>query len=269
MAPHHQRSESEDSYEPRPSRQDADGDYGYDRKKRSRRGIDGKSDELTRRHRRGRDPGGGRKQIRGRTRTRTRNRSRGGDEWDRDREHAPRASYTRKPRYSSGPSCCGMRRSRPRNGGNNDDETSEDDDEFRPRRLHYPRPDPTTKGPSANGANANTNTNTKPNPNIGNQRPQPRSNTKPNAKPNAKTETRAKPKTTAKAQKAAQYAALGTAVRVALQSGAQAAYKLRNHPSPWLGEKGLRVVAAAVVPGIVDGYLASRKASSRSSSAAK
>ncbi|KAL2758602.1 hypothetical protein ACRALDRAFT_1092418 [Sodiomyces alcalophilus JCM 7366] len=114
-----------------------------------------------------------------------------------------------------------------------------------PHRDSYSRSGPAARGPSANP-----------------QRRQPRSKTNASSNPTPAPETKSK----SKAQKAAQYAAFGNAVRIAVQSGAQAAYKLRNHPSPWLGEKGLRVAAAAVVPGVVDGYLASRKAATPSSS---
>lgn len=51
---------------------------------------------------------------------------------------------------------------------------------------------------------------------------------------------------------------MGAAARVALQAGAQAAYKLRDDPSPWVGEKGVRVASAALGAGIVDGIVGSR-----------
>ncbi|KAM0275019.1 hypothetical protein ACHAQH_007624 [Verticillium albo-atrum] len=62
-----------------------------------------------------------------------------------------------------------------------------------------------------------------------------------------------------KVQKAAGYAAIGAATRMALQAGAQAAYKLRDDPSPWMGEKGVRVATAALGAGLVDGFVGSKR----------
>ncbi|KAM0325054.1 hypothetical protein ACHAQA_007591 [Verticillium albo-atrum] len=62
-----------------------------------------------------------------------------------------------------------------------------------------------------------------------------------------------------KIHKAAGYAAIGAATRVALQAGAQAAYKLRDDPSPWMGEKGVRVATAALGAGLVDGFVGSKR----------
>ncbi|KAH6688951.1 hypothetical protein F5X68DRAFT_260542 [Plectosphaerella plurivora] len=59
------------------------------------------------------------------------------------------------------------------------------------------------------------------------------------------------------------YAAVGAAARVALQAGAQAAYKLRNDPSPWVGEKGVRVASAALGAGIVDGIVGNKHSKMR------
>ncbi|RNJ59429.1 hypothetical protein D7B24_002432 [Verticillium nonalfalfae] len=62
-----------------------------------------------------------------------------------------------------------------------------------------------------------------------------------------------------KARKAAGYAAIGAATRMAIQAGAQAAYKLRDDPSPWMGEKGVRVATAALGAGLVDGFVGSKR----------
>jgi hypothetical protein len=41
----------------------------------------------------------------------------------------------------------------------------------------------------------------------------------------------------------------------ALRAGAKTAYKLRDHPSPWMGEKGIQVGTAALSAALVDTFI--------------
>jgi hypothetical protein len=48
------------------------------------------------------------------------------------------------------------------------------------------------------------------------------------------------------------------AAQTALKAGAAAAFKARNDPSPWLGEKGGKVATAALGAALVDTFLSQR-----------
>lgn len=79
----------------------------------------------------------------------------------------------------------------------------------------------------------------------------------------SRSQDRGRSKSRSRAQKVASYAAVGAAARVALQAGAQAAYKLRDDPSPWVGPKGVRVASAALGAGIVDGIVGNKHSKMR------
>jgi hypothetical protein len=46
--------------------------------------------------------------------------------------------------------------------------------------------------------------------------------------------------------------------KTALTAGAQAAFRARKDPSPWLGEKGARVATAAIGAAIVNGFIGTK-----------